>query len=263
MAATYARRGARVIIASALIALAATTLPARAAGDPAPILASTSVDSGWSKLTTVVAFDYGTPSEEFVIDRAASDVELLDRDGAKVTGVIDRATDTSILFFKPDGGLRADRAPYSITVSARAVGQDPEIDATVTERTFRVDPAAPKSPVIASPTSTVAIVGPSDVAALEIGAKDEGASGIAKLLVNVYNPAETLPQGRVDASRRFEVAQNCSGGFCPITVNAVISDQINALPSGFWTLKVAAIDLAGNVSPESKAVSFLIVRTPS
>lgn len=255
MAATFAKRGARTLIAGALCAVAAMSLPANAAGKPAPTLVKSSIDSGWSALTTVVSFQYDRP-----VDRALSNVELRDTNNTIITGVIDRAaSDSTILFFKPDGGLDAEAAPYSITVTGHSVGQDVLATDTVSNATFNVDALAPRTPSITSPASAT-VVGPSDTISVTARAQDLGASGVAKVVFNIYNPVLSAP--RQDRWQSVTVDVSCTT-FCPQSATQTASLDALITMSGQYTIKVASIDLAGNVGPESAPLSLIVARTPA
>ena len=55
------------------------------------------------------------------------------------------------------------------------------------------------------------------------------------------------------------------GATCPVSTTFKFDDALgtlNLLP-GYWTVKVVAIDLAGNVSGESTPVNFIVVRSPA
>lgn len=259
-------RAARIALAGGMLVAAAFTLPAHAAGEPAPVLKGTSLANGWSRFNSVVSALYDS-----ALVRARSGVTLVDRNGASVDGVTTlAATDKRILVFTPDDFLSDARAPYTVTFSAHALGQDAGVPDTVDTITFRVDTLAPRAPSIAMEPVLLAgapsVIGPSDTLKISGEAADSGLSGIARIELRFFNPVASVqrdPTGTITGQRFDEITAlrvtqefTCSGGICPTEVDYSFTIT-TGLPAGYWTVKTAAVDLAGNVSGESSSMSFL------
>jgi hypothetical protein len=254
--ATFLSRGARAALGGALLAVAAVSMPASAAGEPAPTLVATSLTNGWSHLNYVVAAAY-----DVALVRSLSSATLKDRNGNLVDGVVTLdAGDKRVLVFTPDSPMTETKTPYTITFSARAVDQDPSIPNTVDAATFKLDALAPRVPTIARPTDMISVVGPSDVLTIEGSATDLGQSGIAKVELHFYNPAATAPRIDEAPAYRRTMLVDCGIGVCPRTAN--YSFSVTGIPTGYWNIRVASVDLAGNRSAETEPVRALIVTSP-
>lgn len=242
-------RGAMAVLAGGLLALSASMLPASAAGTPAPQLQlGTSVDSGWSRLNKLVSADY-----DRVVDPAASSVVLQDRDGVSVPGALDvDAKDATVLTFRPYRTLEESAAPYTVTITARAEGQDPAVADTVTTRVFRLDALTPRVNSIAADKPAVVAT---DTGVL-VGGKisDLGQSGVSRVELLFYNPAATPGSSR-PVDMKLAQSFTCADNLCPSQADYAF--DITDLPIGYWTVRAVAYDLAGNKSSESGMASFL------
>lgn len=286
--ATYTRRVGRAIVVGCLLAMAAT-IPAHAAGEPAPQLLATSLTNGWSHYDRVLSAQYDS-----VIVRAQSNVTVTDKNSVAVTGVVSVASirddidpqraidDQTILVFKPDRPFTEKASPYTATLSAHALDQDPTVANTVDTFTFKLDivsPLVPRNLKYPAPVVGGAplVIGPSDKLSIEGDATDSGKSGIARLEAHFFNPVENVRQDpkntvavtpspglRTDYVAKATLNIAC-GATCPATTKFKFDDAIaslNLMP-GYWTVRVVAIDLAGNVSGESASVNFLLARSPA
>lgn len=158
MATLSLRRGTRIraVVIGALIVGAAATVPARAVD--APVLVSTSVDTGWSPSadTVVARFDK-------VLDKEASSVTLEEVGGAEIAGWhVSFGKELNTIFLRttdpeaPSAGagepLRVDGTQYQVTFMVRGDAPSaPDELQTHGPFTFLVDPDRPTLPIITSP----------------------------------------------------------------------------------------------------------------
>jgi hypothetical protein len=284
--ATYTRRVGRAIIAACLLAMAVSTA-AHASGEAAPQLLATSLVNGWSHDARVISAQYDS-----VIVRSSSSIVVKDKNGANVNGVTTVASindnidpqravnDKTILVFTPDSFFNAKLAPYTATMTAHALDQDTTVADTIDTFTFKLDTAAPaltKLDVapIAAVNGLPFIVGPSDKLSISGIAKDAGASGVSRVELHFYNvvehlrrhPADTIalsvpPAIRSDVPELAKSVNIACGATCPLSSTFSFADATDGLGLGLWSIKVAPVDLAGNVGAESAAISVLVVRAP-
>lgn len=206
-------------------------------------------------------------------------------------------TATDVLYFDPQVDFSEEEGPYTATFTARAIGQDPLSASTVSGFTFRVDlkkPATPSLGNLGTPlprpntTNLVGIANPSpsalqilsseDAAQLAGLAKDAGdaygnfdlASGISKVTlhffaassVGVHQPGEDPvadpPSVYAQETKRITLSNACDTALCPPDFSFSGSDT--TLTAGYWTVRASATDFAGNVSGQSDAVAFLVVK---
>lgn len=252
------RRGLRAVLTGSLVAIAAASMPASAA-NPAPILLATSVDSGWSRSATLLVATYDAPLQRASGDTTLTFATLKNAAGTPLPGVssID-SKDRKTLKFLADDDLIAAQGPFTVTFRAHAAGQDEGAQDAVKAVTFELDAASPKVPSLE--TFPGQIVAPGDPILFEGNATDvKGGSGVASVELHFFNPVVTFP--RTDEARQYRLTRTvtCSGGLCPETASFSFSPE---LPAGYWNVKVAAVDLAGNTSAESAPVSFLVLAAP-
>ncbi|MFA5891285.1 MAG: hypothetical protein WDA27_10130 [Actinomycetota bacterium] len=254
------RRGLRAVLTGSLVAIAAACLPASAAANPAPTLLGTSVDSGWGRSATLLMATYDAPlqraDEDDVVVTKAS---LKNAAGKTLTGASSiEGKDKKTLKFVADNEMIPGDGPFTVTFRAHAVGQDDGVTDTVTPLTFHLDAGVPKAPLLE--TYPASIVAPGDPVVFEGKASDiKDGSGIARVELHFFNPVVTFP--RTDEARQLRLTQDstCSGGLCPQNTTFSFTAE---LPAGYWNVKVAAVDLAGNVSPESAPIGFLVLAAP-
>ena len=252
------RRGLRAVLTGSLVAIAAASMPASAA-NPAPTLLATSVESGWSRSATLLVATYDAPLQRASGETTLSFVTLKNAAGTTLPGIssVD-PKDKKTLKFLADDDMSAGQGPFTVTFRAHAVGQDESAQDSVEPVTFQLDAVGPKVPSLT--TYPGQIIGPGDPILFEGNSADvRGGSGIARVELHFFNPIMTLP--RTDEARQYRLTQTvtCSGGLCPDTASFSFSPE---LPAGYWNVKVAAVDLAGNTSAESAPVSFLVLAAP-
>lgn len=158
---TTARRIRSGLIAGAVLAMGLMVAPARAAATPPPVVQGTSLSANntWSKIASVVSVDYNR-----IIDVAASSATMTDGAGLPITGLVDTPfviapvnnvptrfnTAPDVLYFDPQVDLTEEDGPYTVTFTARSIGQDPLSASTVATYTFRVDVKKPLTPTLAN-----------------------------------------------------------------------------------------------------------------
>ncbi|MFP5224155.1 MAG: hypothetical protein ACLGH3_01150 [Actinomycetota bacterium] len=253
-----ARRGSARLLVAAMIASAVTAfVPAQAAGKPAPIMLGNSVAMGWSNNARLVAASF-----DRVLDATGSSATVVDRDGAPVGGFHTFSADTKTLSFVPQLSFNEEGAPYTVTFTAKTLGQDVTIAPTVETLDFSIDVVTPFPPDVQLNDGTQAVT----VSLLDdelslngTAADDLLGSGIAKIQVHYYNPAANPQQATLGGipqafSKSFDV--DCTGA-CPTSTPVEI--DLSDLGTGLWTLKVSVTDAAGNRSAESGPLRVLRV----
>lgn len=264
-------RGARAILAGGVLAMAAMSLPAQAtSGEPAPVQESTSVAGGWSRLNRLISASYDRP-----LDPEFSNVAVIDKTGLNVGGFHALAStdpkleDARILTFTPWAVLTDAKSPYTVTFTAHGVDQDTTLPDTVDTTTFSVDTKAPRQPTLdafpAAVAGGITPLAPGEALAIAGAASDIGISGVASFELHFFNPVEsaqhdtinTLVGKRFDEVTLYRRTVNVCSTACPAEGSYAVADANAGLPAGYWTLRVVAIDVAGNRSAESSAVSFI------
>lgn len=251
-----ARKGsARIVLAAMVASAVAAIAPAQAAGKPAPVLQGNSVERGWSKNDRLLAAKY-----DLVLDMVASSMTVTDSNGTPVGGAHSFSADKLTLTFVPQVPFSADAAPYTATLTARSLGQDPLIASTVNTLDFNIDIVTPFPPNVQlnDGTQQVTISVADDTLTLNGTAADDAAgSGIASVQVHFYNPLANPQQatlGGVPEASSTTIQIACASA-CP--TSTPISVDLSDLTLGLWTIKVSVTDAAGNRSAESGSLRVL------
>jgi hypothetical protein len=260
-----ARSAMRLPAAVALVAIALAVSPARAATPVA--LQNATGKSGWSNSQREVAAAY-----DHVLD-SASTVALTDAAHADVPGhasVVDCATacvHTQVLRFVADETLTIAKGPYTVVFTASPVGSPGTT--TVDTFTFKLDLSVPLLPQITTPVTPgpaapdVEIAGNATdrFARSAAGIPDYSAtSGVARIELRFYNPAVAFNPLRGGSTEVFkyhrELSVACAASACPVAADWTTTVKLDP---GYWTVEAFAYDLAGNRSPDSQTVSFVVL----
>jgi hypothetical protein len=253
-----ARRGsARLLVAAMIASAVAAVAPAQAAGQPAPVMLGNSVAMGWSNNARLVAASFNR-----VLDATGSSATVVDRDGAPVGGHHQFSFDSKTLSFVPQSPFSENGAPYTVTFTAKSLGQDVTIAPTVESLDFSIDVVTPFPPDVQLNDGTQALT----VSLLDdeltlngTAADDLLGSGIAKIQVHYYNPLANPHQatlGGIPQAFSETISVDCAVA-CPTSTPVEI--DLSDLGTGLWTLKVSVTDAAGNRSAESGALQVLRV----
>lgn len=253
----------RGIVAAALVAVAAITGSAHAT-QAVPAVLATSVDGGWAANGPIAArFDRG-------VDGTASTATLVDRDGTTYPGTLTAATsighEKDTLIFQVtlgrDETLLETNAPYEITFVAK--GAAATEGTTEVSRTFTFDLTRPvaiiskqaqaDTPTVVAPGGSIQING----AAYDATSVDDLAaayrSGLSAVDVRFYNllkPNGTSGLGgEATELRQMPALTACTVDTpgCERGADKAWSADTSKVGPGHWTVKVYAIDRAGNRS---------------
>lgn len=273
------RTGMRALLACALLALGAVSLPARAA-DTGPALLSTSIDNEWGPSGPITArFDDELATKQ-------SGATLADKDGADIPGDVTFVGSTSSTLdsirFTPrlSNGqtMKESQSRYTITFTAtraHALYGETVAGTSVVTRTFILDATQPVAritspassdgtPLVFMSSDGLAIEGTAvdSVSADDVKNKNEAhRSGLAaKVEVQFYNALKNFkPAGgsvEIRELRQTPDLTPCDTEAACATGMMKWAADITGLGTGQWTVKAYAIDNAGNRSPVAQ-VSFV------
>lgn len=284
-------RGVRAILMGVVFTLGAMSLAAQAAA-PQIRPETLTVKSGWSKSNKTVGAEFTVrlaPASKVTIKDLSTGLDVA---GQTVFEDQDAGTPGvqhgDGIGFLATGTMVADGRNYEVTFEVLPFDGSTTTPATYS-KIFKVDTLVPAAPRITAPTGPTvrgdslcsSCIDATTTLALEPGdaivgsaldqhdrnAADPAAarSGVAAVELRFYSVTDQAMnaifsglEDAGDAAFRVKLPQTC-GTSCPATVDewSQAFADLEDLTPGPWTVRAVAIDLAGNESAPSKAVTFI------